>query len=339
MQKKNKTNLIFKSLKIFSKKLNLNIIKIDKYNQINLKDIKKNFVVVKVRFSNLNFKDILMVKGHSGLVKQYPHTPGIDMSGNVYFSKSKKYKKNDKVFIIAKPLGTQSQGGFSEYIVVHENWLELLPKKYSLRDIMLIGTSGYSAMKSFKVGKKIIMKNLKKPVLVTGASGNVGLVLTLILLKNGIQVEALASNANAQKILRKIGVKKIHKTKSFLVGTSFNLMNEKYSVIFDNLGGQILDNSLKFLIKCGKLISIGNILGNNSKINILPFILREIKIEGINAENLKNSERDSILKYLISKNIVTDLKRYTKTIKLNKVPSIIKSKIMNKNKSRYVVQI
>lgn len=334
-----KNSLKFNSLKIFSKKLNFNKIKIDKDNEIKISDIKKKYVVIKVKFSNLNFKDILMVKGQSGLVKNYPHIPGIDISGVVYFSKSQKYKKNDKVFIIGKPLGTQSQGGFSEYVVVHENWLEFLPKNYTLRDIMFIGTSGYTAIKSFKVGRKIIMKNLKKPVLVTGATGNVGLFLTLVLLKNGIEVEALSSNINSQKILKKIGVKKIHKTKSFLSSTNFNLLNEKYSVIFDNLGGQILDNSLKFLIKGGKLISIGNILGNNSKINILPFILRETKIEGINTENLKNFERKMILKYSRSINIVKDLKKYTKIIKLKKIPLIIKSKMLNKDKSRYVVQI
>ena len=164
-----------------------------KNNILKEENIEKNYVVIKVEYTNLNYKDFLMFKGNPGLVKKFPHTPGIDAAGIIHYSNSKKFKKNEKVFIVAHPLGVNSQGSFSEYITVPENWVEKLPKSLTTKEIMMIGTSGFTAIKAVNKSLDTILKYKKKPVLVTGAIGNVGIVVLFLLRNIGINIEVITS--------------------------------------------------------------------------------------------------------------------------------------------------
>ena len=333
------TQIKYTALKIFKTKKNKVINKIDNNNFLDKKNLKKNFVVIKVKHANLNYKDFLMCKGHSGLIKRYPHTPGIDASGSIFFSKSNKFKKNDKVYIIAQPLGVNVNGSFSKFITVPDSWVTKLPKNLNSKEIMMIGTSGFTAIKAFNKSLRIILRHKKKPVLITGATGNVGIFLVFLLKSIGVSIEATTSRNENIIVLKKIGVTKIYSTKNFLKTSNFSLLNEKYSVIFENLGGPIISTCLKYLVKNGVLISIGNILGNESKINILPFILRETNILGLNSESLKKNERESINKILGSIKFKNQLLKKTKVINLKDVSKIMKLKNFNKKSLRYVVKI
>ena len=110
---KNNFLIKYSSLKIEKNKNNKITNRISNNNLLRKEDVKKNFVVIKVDYTNLNYKDFLMSKGHTGLIKKFPHTPGIDASGTIYYSNSKKFKKGEKVFVIAHPLGVESNGSFS----------------------------------------------------------------------------------------------------------------------------------------------------------------------------------------------------------------------------------
>ena len=326
----------------------LNIIKTDKNkisntisknNILRKEDIKKNFVVIKVEFANLNYKDFLMSQGHSGLIKKFPHTPGIDASGTIYFSNSNKFRKNDKVYVIAHPLGVETDGSFSKYIIIPDRWVEKLPKNLTSKEVMMIGTSGFTAVKALKKTFKTIIRNKNKPVLVTGAMGNVGMFLIFLLTNIGANIEAVTSKTKNNIILKKMGVKKIHVLKNFIQASNFALLNEKYSTIFDNLGGDAISVSLKYLIKKGVLVSIGNVLGNNSNINILPLILREVNILGVNAECTSAYERKNIFKEFKSIKLKKQLLKKTKIINLKQVSKMFKLKNYNKKTFRFIVKI
>ena len=335
---KNDFPIKYRSLKIEKNKKNKITIKIGN-NLLRKEDIKKSFVVIKVDYANLNYKDFLMSKGHTGLIKRYPHTPGIDACGTVYYSNSKKFKKDEKVFVIAHPLGVDSNGSFSEYITIPDLWVEKLPIDLTSKEIMMMGTSGFTAIKALNKTLKTILKYKKKPVLVTGATGNVGMFIIFLLNKIGINIEAITSKTENDITLKKMGVKKIHTLKSFLKNPYFALLNEKYSVIFENLGGEVISICLKYLIKKGILVSIGNILGNTSNINILPLILREVSILSVNAELTHPSERKKILNLFKSLKFKKKLVKKTKIINLKEVSKIMTLKNYNKKTLRYVVKI
>ena len=337
--KNNTFPIKYTSLNIIKTKKNKITNKITKNNLLSKEDIKKKFVVIKVEFANLNYKDFLMSQGHSGLIKKFPHTPGIDASGTIYYSNSKKFKKNDKVFVIAHPLGVDASGSFSEYITIPDHWVEKLPKSVTSKEIMMIGTTGFTAIKALNKSLKTILKYKNKPVLITGATGNVGMFMIFLLTNIGINIEAITSKTENNIILKKMGVTKIYTLKSFLKTPNFALLNEKYSAVFDNLGGDVISICLKYLIKKGILVSIGNILGNTSNINILPLILREVSILSVNAECSSANEKKNILQTFKSIKLKRQLLKRTKVINLKEVSKIIKFKSFNKKILRYVVKI
>ena len=337
--KNNTFPIKYTSLNIIKTKKNKITNKITKNNILRKGDIKKKFVVIKVEYANLNYKDFLMSKGHSGLIKKFPHTPGIDACGTIYYSNSKKFKKKDKVFVVAHPLGVDVNGSFSEYITIPDHWVEKLPKSLTSKEIMMIGTSGFTAVKALNKSLKTILKYKNKPVLVTGATGNVGMFIIFLLTNIGINIEAITSKTENNTILKKMGVTKIHTLKNFIKTPNFALLNEKYSAVFENLGGDVIAICLKYLIKKGILISIGNILGNTSNINILPLILREASILSINAECSSANERKNILQSFKSVRLKRNLLKRTKVVNLKEVSKIMKFKRFDKKALRYVIKI
>jgi acrylyl-CoA reductase (NADPH) len=337
--KKHTFPIKYTALNIIKTKKNKITNKITKNNLLRKEEIKKKFVVIKVEYANLNYKDFLMSQGHSGLIKRFPHTPGIDACGTIYYSNSKKFTKNDKVFVIAHPLGVETDGSFSEYITIPDHWVEKLPKSLTPKEIMMIGTSGFTAVKALNKSLKTILKYKNKPVLVTGATGNVGMFIIFLLTNIGLNIEAITSNTENNIILKKMGVTKIYTLKNFLKTPNFALLNEKYSAVFENLGGDVISICLKYLIKKGILVSIGNILGNISNINILPLILREVSILSINAECSSANERKNILQTFKSIKLKRQLLKRTKIINLKEVSKIMKFKRFNKKILRYVVKI
>ena len=337
--KKIKFPIIYKSVDIDQSKKNKIKTKINKKKLLLKENIKKNFVVIKVEYSNLNYKDFLMSQGHSGLVKRFPHTAGIDASGTICYSNSKKFKIKDRVFVIAKPLGVETNGSFSEYITIPDKWVEKLPQKFTSKEIMMIGTSGFTAIKALNKNLGKILKHKKIPVLVTGALSNVGMFLIFLLTNIGVSVEVVTSKKNNIKILKKMGVSEVHILRNFIKTHNFSLMKEKYSVIFENLGGNMMSVCLKYLIKKGILVSIGNILGNISNINILPLILREVKIFSVNAESSSKKEREKIFQLFKTMSLKRKSLERTKVINLTKVCKILNLRNFDKKGLRYIVKI
>ena len=296
---------------------------------------KKGELIIKNKYSSINHKDLMMIEGNPGLLRKFPHVPGIDAAGIIFKSSSKKFKKGDKVIIIAKPLGIKSFGGFSEYIKVPEEWVKKLPKKISLKDAMIIGTAGFTAL---MVVTKIRKKKSKNPILVTGASGGVGSIAIFTLSKFGFRIFACTSNKKKTKFLKSIGAEKIIDLSEFRRRPNMPLFNIKYSSIIDNVGGDVVNYGMKELEENGEFFSIGNILSQNIEINVLPLILRGIKIIGINAESSSKNTRNKI--WDLIKILVKDkkIKRLYSIIRLNEINKKIKENNLDTN-GRIVIKI
>lgn len=327
-------NLKIKSKAFITSKVNNKfILKFKNYN-INL--LKKNEVLIKLKYSSINYKDILVCNGLFWGCRNYPLIPGIDGSGMIVESNSKKFKKNDKVVIVASDAGSKTEGCFSNYIRIKDTWVNKLPKNLSIRDSMIFGTAGFTAM---SIIRKITKTKKKKSILITGASGGVGLFSTYILSKLGHSVTVVTRKN--KKFLFEIGAKKVVLFKDLKDKVNLPLQKTTFDACIDNIGGDALDFMLKRIKNNGTLYSVG--FANNkstSNINLMPFILRRVKIIGIHTESLKLNERLKIWelisvfikKFRINKNLF-------KKIKFKNLAHYIKNFNILEKKGRFLVLI
>jgi len=325
----------FKAL--FVKKKN-NKFKIS-FESTKIQKISSNELLIKVNYSTINHKDVLVCKGNPGLVRKFPHIPGIDASGVVIESKTKKFKKGDKVIIAAKPFGIKEFGAFAEFIKVNHNYVEKLPQGLSLKDAMIFGTAGFTSMLAIH---ELLNENLrtgKKNILVSGATGGVGSISILILSSLGFRVSALTSKKGVDNFLKKIGASEIISLKNFNKLPKLHLLKEKYSGIIDNLGGEIISSGSRQLIKNGVICSIGAVSSQFSDLNIMPLILRGVKIIGINAEDTKNIKRKKIWEKISQFTKKKKINRIYKLIKFKNLISSINKINMNKNIGRIVIKM
>lgn len=296
MSKKNKFIQNFKAV-VLRKKDNKFSLQIEKAQ---ISQLNKEEVVIKVEYTSLNYKDLLVCSGNPGLVRKFPHIPGIDASGIIASSQSKKFKVGDKVVIIAKPLGVKSPGGFAEYVKASSSWVEKLPSKISTKTAMIYGTAGFTAAYAIILLLRYGLKRSKMPVLVTGANGGVGTLSILFLKELGFNICASTRRMEKKEYLKKIGSNEVVPTEEVNQMTEMPLLGKKFSAVIDNIGGNIISTSSKQLIENGLIASIGNVSGEKTFLNLLPLILRGIKILGVNSESISISDRKKVWKYLVN---------------------------------------
>ncbi len=300
--------------------------------------IDNNEVIIKVLYSSLNYKDMLICSGNPGLVRKYPHIPGIDAAGIIVNSKSKKFKKDDKVMIVAQPLGVRSNGGLAQYIKVQSDWVEKIPKNFSIKNSMIFGTAGFTASLAAMTLLKNGLKKSKKPILISGATGGVGIIAIYILSKLGFSISAVTTKKK-EKFLKKMGATEVISYDQLNCFSNLPLLKIKYSAIIDNVGGNIIKFSSKQLDNNGKILSVGIASGDSVEISIMPFILRGIQLIGINSENSIPSLRKKIWKNIVKFSKDKKLQNIYKECNLKDVPKIIKKIKLNKNIGRYIVKM
>ena len=144
-----------------------------------------NEVLIKVRYSSLNYKDALSSTGRRGVTRKYPHTPGIDAAGIVASSKSKSFSEGEEVLVTGYDLGMNTPGGFAEYIKVPHNWIVKLPNNLSLKESMIFGTAGFTAALALYKLQQFGLKFPEEELLVTGATGSLGSMAIAILSQAG----------------------------------------------------------------------------------------------------------------------------------------------------------
>ena len=287
-------NIISKSLVIRKKRDNKYSLNVENFK---IEAIKKGDVLIKTSYSSLNYKDILLCSGNPGLVRRYPHVPGIDASGTVIESKSKKFKIGDNVIIVARSMGVSCFGGLSEYIKISSNLIEKKPINISLKESMIFGTAGFTAMMAII---KLLENKTKilSPILVTGSTGGVGSLIIYILKKYKLKIIAATSSLKNEKYLKDIGADEVITYADLKEYNNLPLLKEKYYGVIDTIGLETISNCLKQINKKGKIILIGNVYSENVNINLMPLILRGISILGVNAESADSYDRKKIWRHL-----------------------------------------
>ena len=265
-----------------------------------IKSIDKTFlkhgdVLVKVEYSGLNFKDALILKNGARLVKEFPHIPGIDFSGKVEESQNDKFKPGDEIILTGWRVGEIFYGGYSQYAKVSGEFLVKKPKQLTSKQAMILGTAGLTALSCSFTTKtareELLLGEKVESVIVTGASGGVGSIAVMILNKLGCNVTAVTGKESNKEYLKSIGAKNIINTGE-LMKDPRPLDKGLWDGAVDTVGGQVLANVLAQTKETGIVAACGNAADIKLNTTVMPFIIRGVKLWGINSVNTSIKRRE-----------------------------------------------
>ncbi len=256
-------------------------------------ELPEGEVLVRVHYSSLNYKDALSASGHKGVTTNYPHTPGIDAAGFVEECSTADFESGDEVIVTSYDLGMNTPGGFGQYIRVPAQWVVPLPDGLSLRESMMFGTAGFTAgMAVHEILKET--PNDKGEVLVTGSTGGVGSFAVAILARLGYRVVAVTGKPDAHEYLKQLGAARIISRQEALDKKERPLLRPMWAAVVDTVGGEMLANAIKSTMQWGIVAVCGNVASPNLPINVFPFILRGVKVAGIDSANCEMPHRKEI---------------------------------------------
>jgi len=264
--------------------------------ELEIDDLKEGNVLIKIDYSGLNYKDALILKDGGRIVKNYPFVPGIDFSGIVEESNDAKFKKNDKVILTGFRVGEIYYGGFSQYARVNSDFLVKLPSDLTNLKAMMMGTAGLTGLLcafAVKAKEELLMGSKVKDVLVTGATGGVGSYATMALSKMGYNVHAATGKKDKHEYLKKLGAKNILDRSQFL-GESKLLEKGLWDCAVDTVGGEGLTKILA-QTKPGGIVALpGNAGGNKILTNVMPFVIRGVKLWGIDSSGASIKRKEFV---------------------------------------------
>ena len=255
--------------------------------------LKDGNVLVKIDYSTLNYKDALILNNGGRIVKKYPFVPGIDFSGTVEDSEDDKFKQGDRIILTGFRVGEIYFGGFAGYAKVNSTFLVKAPKDLTNLQTMMMGTAGFTALLSsftIKAREELLMGEKVKDVLVTGATGGVGSIAVMVLSKMGYTVHAVTGKKDKHDYLKDLGAKNIIDRKEFH-GESKLLEKGMWDGVVDTVGGEALTKILAQLKPSGIVAACGNAGGIKINTNVMPFIIRGVKLWGMtSASSMKRRE-------------------------------------------------
>ena len=246
-------------------------------------DLLDGDVTVAVDYSTLNYKDGLILKGTRGMVRNYPHVPGIDFAGTVEASDHPDYAMGDKVVLTGWRVGEAHWGGFSQKARVQGEWLVTLPDGLDTRQAMAIGTAGFTAMLAIVALEDHGLTPDRGEVLVTGAAGGVGSVAVAVLANLGYRVVAGTGRQETHGYLRDLGAADIISREELETPSKGPLASERWAAAIDNVGGPILGNLLAALAYHGSCAAVGLAASPKLEATVLPFLLRGANLLGIDS--------------------------------------------------------
>jgi len=266
-----------------------------------VKSIDKSFlkhgdVTVKVDYSDLNFKDGMILKNGGRLVKEFPHIPGIDFSGKVIESENSKFKEGDEVILTGFRVGEIFFGGYSQIAKVNADFLVKKPESLTTKEAMILGTAGFTSLMSafaIQARESILLGEKVNDVLVTGATGGVGSVAIMALTKMGYNVSAVTGKDSKSDYLKSLGAKNVINRAEFDKDPR-PIDKGLWDGVVDTVGGKILANAIAQTKSNGIISVCGNANSNELNTNLLPFMLRGIKVWGMDSANCSIKRRGFI---------------------------------------------
>jgi acrylyl-CoA reductase (NADPH) len=296
-------------------------------------------VTVAVEYSTLNYKDGLCLGPGGGLVRNYPHIPGIDFAGTVEHSDDPRYASGDKVVLTGWRVGEAHWGGYATRARVKADWLVPLPAGLTTRQAMAVGTAGFTAMLAVMALEDHGLTPGNGPVLVTGAAGGVGSVATALLARLGYEVAAVTGRPETADYLTRLGAARIVPRADLAEVVKRPLEAETWAGCIDAVGGAMLARVLGQMQHRASVAAVGNAGGLAVPASIIPFLLRGVNLLGIDSAQSPFEERSRAWSRLAAELPLDRLEGTVREVGLADVPALGAAILKGAVQGRIVVDV
>ena len=304
-----------------------------------INDLPEGEVLIRVRYSSLNFKDGLSCIGNPGVTRNYPHTPGIDASGEVAESSDSRFKEGDFVIVSGYNLGMDTSGGFGQYIRVPADWIEPLPEGLTVKEAAIYGVAGFTAALSVDALQKHGIVPEDGEVVVTGSTGGVGSVSVALLSHLGYNVVASTGKKEEREFLSGIGASQIISREEVNDESNKPLLSERWGGAIDSVGGNTLATLLKSVKRGGAIAATGLVASSELSTTVFPFILRGVSLLGIDSGYTPKKLRREIWKKLAGDWKLAKLQKLTIDCTLDQLDPEIDKILAGGQRGRVVVDL
>ena len=310
-----------------------------RFVEMTVDDLDPGDVVVRTKYSTINYKDALSYNGAGKIMRKYPTNAGIDMAGTVESSSDARWKRGDKVIVHAYDMGVAHDGGYSERVRVPADWVVRRPESMTAFDAMTLGTAGFTAAQAIMLMEHNGLKPENGPVAVTGATGGVGSVAIEILAKTGYEVVAITGKKEESNYLKSLGAKEVMLRQSIDLSKIRPLDKSTWAGAVDNLGGDLLAWLLSTMKIGGAVGAVG--LAADMKLNttVAPFILRGVALLGADSANCPMSLRQKIWNKLAVEWRPDQVHDQVRTIDFDDLPTHFDPYLKGMVRGRTVVRI
>ena len=307
---------------------------------LTLADLPAGEVTIKVAYSSLNYKDGLACTGRGGVVRNYPHVPGVDAAGTVVASESTDVAVGERVVVTGYDFGVGSFGGYAEYARVPAAWVARTPDGLTDYEAMALGTAGFTAAMCLLAMERNGATPDQGPILVTGATGGVGSLAVDILSQQGYTVAASSGKPEQHGLLRELGAGEIlsRDDVSLTDPKPRPLLRATWAGAVDTVGGSTLSNLIRTTMNGGNIALCGLVAGHDFDGTVIPFLLRGVNLLGIDSVACPMAYRQTIWQRLATDLKPRHLERLARVITLSELPAAVDEILKGKVTGRLLVE-
>ena len=310
-----------------------------RFVDLSLDDLDQGDVVIRTKYSTINYKDALSYNGTGRIMRKFPTVAGIDMAGTVERSNDSRFKKGDKVIVTGYDMGVAHDGGYAEFVRVPADWVVRRPESMTAFDAMTLGTAGFTAALAIHLMQHNGLTPDKGPVAVTGATGGVGSVAIEILSKLGYSAVAITGKQEGSNYLREIGASDVLLRQSLDTAKVKPLDKATWAGAVDNLGGDLLAWLLSTSKIGGRVAAVGLAADMKLSTSVAPFILRGVHLLGVDSVNCPMDLRQTLWNKLAVAWRPDRVHDQVRTIDFDDLPTHFDAYIKGMVRGRTVVRI
>ena len=308
-----------------------------RFANLRTSDLDPGEVTVRLKFASVNYKDALAASGRGRIINRFPCVGGIDAAGEVLASDSPRFRPGDAVIVHSHGFGVSHHGGYAQLALVPADWVSSIPVGMTAFEVATIGVAGYTAALAVDLMELNGLNPAKGKVLVNGATGGVGSIAIDMLAQKGYHVVAVTSKEDAASYLRELGASEVIPARELHTGSK-PLEKAQWAAAIDSLGGEPLAGLIRTTAREGVITSIGNAAGVEFSSTVMPFILRGVRLIGVNSDN-DVATRAHVWDRLASDLRPHHLRHIGHEAPFSALPGIIEKLIEGKNVGRAVIAL